>query len=83
MINFLPLLHLPPRDPRDLRASAVRSIQPSIGNREIEYPHRKASTNPGLTYTPQFLSALGATWQDFTGSETKRETKHGCRSPGT
>ncbi len=36
----------------------------------IEYLRRKASTNPGLTYTPQFLTDLGAAWQDFTGTET-------------
>ena len=37
---------------------------------KIEYLRRKATTNPGLSFTPQFLSELGAAWQDFAGPET-------------
>jgi hypothetical protein len=34
----------------------------------IEFLRRKASTNPGITYKPQFSSSLGG-WADFTGPE--------------
>lgn len=36
---------------------------------KIEYLRRKASSNPGITYTPQFSSDLEASWQDFSGTE--------------
>jgi hypothetical protein len=35
----------------------------------IEFLRREASSNPGITYKPQFSSSLGA-WVDFTGTET-------------
>jgi hypothetical protein len=36
----------------------------------IQYLRRKASTNAGLTYTPQFSSSLNGTWSVVTGTET-------------
>lgn len=36
----------------------------------IEYLRLNASTHPGHTYTPQFLTDLGAAWQNFIGTET-------------
>jgi hypothetical protein len=39
------------------------------GKLRIEFLRRKASSNPGITYKPQFSSSLGA-WVDFTGTET-------------
>jgi hypothetical protein len=35
----------------------------------LEYLRRKASTNPGITYRPQFSGDLG-TWHDFSAAET-------------
>ena len=37
------------------------------GKLRIEFVRRKAATNPGITYTPQFCSSLGI-WDDFTGA---------------
>ena len=37
------------------------------GKLRIEFVRRKAATNPGITYTPQFCSGLGI-WDDFTGA---------------
>lgn len=34
----------------------------------LEYLRRKASTNPGITYIPQFSSDVGM-WDDFSGAE--------------
>jgi len=36
----------------------------------IQYLRRKTSTNPGVTYTPQFSSGLDGPWSGFTGTET-------------
>jgi hypothetical protein len=36
----------------------------------IEYLRRKATTNPGIFYTPQLTSDLSTPWQNFTGTET-------------
>ena len=36
----------------------------------IQYLRRKASTNPGMTYTPQFSSGMDGIWSVFTGAET-------------
>jgi sugar lactone lactonase YvrE len=36
----------------------------------IQYLRRKASANPGLTYTPQFSSSLDGEWSAATGTET-------------
>ena len=36
------------------------------GKLRIEFLRRKAGTNPGINYLPQFSSNLG-TWSDFTG----------------
>ena len=53
------------------RLPKIRSTGRDAGlHLQIEYLRRKASANPGLTYTPQFLSDLGTAWQDFTGTET-------------
>lgn len=35
----------------------------------MEFLRRKASTNPGITYTPQFSSSLGG-WEPFSGTES-------------
>lgn len=35
----------------------------------IQYLRRKATANPGLTYTPQFNTDLTTPWQDFGGVE--------------
>ena len=49
----------------------IRSTGSGASRRlKIEYLRSKASNNSGLSYTPQFLSDLGAAWQDFTGTET-------------
>ncbi len=49
----------------------IRSTGSGASRRlKIEYLRRKSSTNPGLSYTPQFLSELGTASQDFTGPET-------------
>ena len=49
-----------------------RTGQPQVFS--IQYLRRKASTNPGLTYTPQFCSSLTdsgpAGWTTATGMET-------------
>lgn len=37
------------------------------GKLRIEFLRRKSSTNPGITYTPQFSANIGG-WDDFTGS---------------
>jgi uncharacterized delta-60 repeat protein len=39
------------------------------GKLRLEFIRRKASTNPGITYMPQFSSSLGS-WENFTGTET-------------
>ena len=36
----------------------------------IQYLRRKTSTNPGLTYIPQFSSSLDEAWSTFAGTET-------------
>lgn len=36
----------------------------------VQYLRRKASSNPGLTYTPQVSSGLGEAWSTATGTET-------------
>ena len=43
------------------------------GKLRIEFLRRKASTQPGITYTPQFGSSPGAL-SDFTGTETSVDT---------
>lgn len=45
-----------------------RTGQPPVFS--IQYLRLKASANPGLVYAPQFTSALGAAWQNFSGTET-------------
>lgn len=45
-----------------------RTGQPPVFS--IQYLRRKASTNSGLTYTPQFSSALVGDWSPFSGVET-------------
>ncbi|MCX6875879.1 MAG: hypothetical protein NTW21_19020 [Verrucomicrobia bacterium] len=42
---------------------------PAGGVLRLEFLRRKASTNPGITYTPQFGASPG-TWDDFTGVPT-------------
>lgn len=37
------------------------------GKLRIEFVRRKAATNPGITYMPQFCSSFGI-WEDFTGA---------------
>jgi hypothetical protein len=39
------------------------------GKQRLEFLRRKASTNPGITYTAQFSSSVGS-WTNFTGTET-------------
>ena len=39
------------------------------GKLRVEFLRRKAGTNPGISYTPQFSSSIG-TWTDFTGPVT-------------
>jgi M6 family metalloprotease-like protein len=39
------------------------------GKLRLEFLRRKASTSPGVTYTPQFSSGVGS-WVDFTGTLT-------------
>ena len=36
----------------------------------IQYLRRKAAADSGLTYTPQFSSALVGDWSAFTGTES-------------
>jgi hypothetical protein len=42
------------------------------GKLRMEFLRRKASTNPGLTYMPQFSSGVGS-WTDFAGAESVSE----------
>ena len=61
----------------DLRHLAVGANRPVglpgmvrvEGKLRIEFVRRKAATNPGITYTPQFSSTLNS-WTDFTGPPT-------------
>lgn len=39
------------------------------GTLRIEFLRRKASSNPGITYQPQFSTSLGS-WVDFSGTES-------------
>ncbi len=46
------------------------TLQPGTGpGLRIEYIRRKASTNPGITYTPEFTSDLSG-WQAATGTQS-------------
>lgn len=64
-------------DVRHLAAGAgalTESAGLPVGSRvggvlRIEFLRRKAGTNPGITYKPQFSSSLGG-WADFTGTES-------------
>lgn len=68
--------HLDPTKPdaRHLAAGAnspvgLPGMARMAGKLRIEFIRRKASSLPGITYTPQFSSDLGS-WTDFTGTPT-------------
>jgi hypothetical protein len=63
-VRHLTMGALAPTEVAGLPAGAKSGVG---GVLRLEFLRRKASTNPGITYTPQFSSNIG-TWEDFTGA---------------